>query len=88
MRRTKVTICDRNRRLFASYSTMYNCHGLTLKVEIDVCIAVSEGVERVAPVEPPVGEAGVNDGEGEDVLVPSHRATLIAHPFALSDGLE
>ena len=42
---------------------------LTLEVEVDVGVAVSELVERVAPVHASVLQAGVLDGEREHVLV-------------------
>ena len=42
---------------------------LTLEVEVDVCVAVPELVEGVAPVHAAVLQARVLDGQRENVLV-------------------
>ena len=42
---------------------------LTLEVEVDVCVAVPELVEGVAPVHAAVLQARVLDGQRQNVLV-------------------
>ena len=42
---------------------------LTFEVQVDVCIAVTEGVECVAPVHTGVVQARVLDGQGQHVAM-------------------
>ena len=62
--------------------------GLTFKVEVDVCVAVPEGVEGVASVHAAVGQAGVLDGERQHEAVLLQHGALVAYPLVLLDALE
>jgi len=52
----------------------------SFKVEVNVGIAVTEGVEGIAAVESPVGHAGVGDGQGEQHLVLAQVLALVTDP--------
>ena len=60
---------------------------LTFKVQVDVCIAVTEWIEGVAPVDARVGEAGVFDGQGQHVAMLLGLQTLVGDARVLLDDL-
>ena len=61
---------------------------LTFKVQVDVCIAVSEWVEGVAPVHAGVRETRVLDGQGQHVAMLLGLEALVADAGVLFDDLE
>ncbi len=61
---------------------------LTFEIEVDVCIAVAERVERVASVHSGVGKAGVLDGEGQHVPVLLRLEAFVADASVLFNHLK
>ena len=60
---------------------------LTFEVQVDVCIAVTEGVECVAPVHTGVVQARVLDGQDEHVPVLLRFLAFVADAGVLFDDL-
>lgn len=60
---------------------------LTIKVQIDIGIAVTTRVKRITSIHASIRQSWIFDGKSEKVSMASQSGTLITYPLILLDGL-